>query len=83
MIEAIIIAILEKTIISGSLKAKRVIKMDIVKPIPPSIPAPNMCAHFKFFGRAHNPALTPIEEKSRMPRGFPITRPKIIPNALG
>ena len=76
-------AILEKTITSGSLKAKSVMKIDIVKPIPPSIPAPRICAHFKLLGKAHNPALTPIEEKSKIPNGFPITKPKIIPYVLG
>lgn len=35
--DAIRMAIFEKTMISGSLKAKIVMKMDIVKPIPPSI----------------------------------------------
>ena len=38
--EASKIAILEKVITSGSLKASKVIKIDIVNPIHPSIPAP-------------------------------------------
>ncbi|MNG12215.1 hypothetical protein D3C84_958130 [compost metagenome] len=59
-----------------------VIKIDIVKPIPPSIPAPNMWGHFNFFGKVQKPEFTPIKEKSKIPKGFPITNPKTIPNVF-
>jgi hypothetical protein len=36
-------AILETWIISGSAKAKSVMKTDMVKPIPPRKPAPMIC----------------------------------------
>ncbi|MNE69492.1 hypothetical protein D3C80_1652190 [compost metagenome] len=75
-------AILEKTITSGFLKARTVMKIDIVKPIPPSIPAPKICAHFKFLGSTHKPEVTPTDEKSKIPSGLPTTRPRIIPYVL-
>jgi len=74
-------AIFENVITSSPsfLKAKSVMKMDIVKPIPPSIPAPNMFFHFRSLGNLQIPKLTARNEKSQIPNGFPKTRPKMIP----
>jgi len=79
--EAIKMAIFEKIITSSPsfLKANRVIKIDIVNPIPPNIPAPNMFFHFKSLGNLLMPKLTARKENSKIPSGFPTTRPKIIP----
>ena len=57
--------------------------MDMVNPIPPKIPAPSIFFHFNSFGKAQSPAPTPINEKSHIPTGFPMTRPAIIPTLAG
>ena len=58
-------------------------KMDIVNPIPPSIPAPSILVHFRSLGNEHIPAVTARNENSQIPNGFPTTRPNIIPIVLG
>lgn len=83
MKEASKIAILEKVITSGSSKASKVIKIDIVNPIPPSIPAPITYDHFRSFGSVQTPNVTPKRANKVIPNGFPTTKPIIIPNALG
>lgn len=65
--------------ISALSKARRVIKIDIVKPMPPKKPAPIIFFHFKSVGNTQSPRSTPINEKSQIPKGFPITSPAIIP----
>ena len=80
--DAIRIAIFELFMISILSKASRVIKIDIVKPIPPKKPAPIILFHFKSVGNAQSPKPTPINEKSQIPKGFPITSPTIIPKLL-
>ncbi len=57
-------------------------KMDIVKPIPPKKPAPNMFFHFRSAGKEQSPSPAPINEKRQMPKGFPSTSPAIIPKLL-
>ena len=73
------IAIFELLTMSVLSKASRVMKIDIVKPIPPKKPAPIIFFHFKSVGNTQSPKPTPINEKSQMPKGFPITSPSIIP----
>lgn len=79
--EAIKMAIFEKVIISSPsfLKASRVMNIDIVKPIPPSIPAPKIFLHLRSFGNLQIPKVTAKYEKNQIPKGFPKTKPKIIP----
>lgn len=72
-------AILEKLIISGELKAKSVMKIDIVKPIPPKNPAPKIVLQFKSFGNVQRLNEIPKNENKTIPKGLPITNPKIIP----
>lgn len=50
-----------------SSKARRVIKIDIVKPIPAKIPAPIIFFHFKSVGNAQSPKPAPIKEKEKCP----------------
>lgn len=59
MNEAIKMEILEMTISDSLLNAKSVIKMDMVKPIPPNIPAPKMFFHSNFLGNTQSPKVTP------------------------
>ena len=73
-------AIFELVITWASSKARSVIKIDIVKPIPPNIPAPIMFPHFKSLGNAHSPKRIPSKEKSPIPNGLPTISPNKIPN---
>lgn len=82
MVEAIIILNLEAIIISILLNAKFVIKIDIVNPIPAKQAVPNINRQFKSSGSKPIPILTAKKEKIKMPKGFPINNPKIIPNEL-
>ena len=59
IVEAINIAILELMISSLFSNAKRLIKIDIVNPIPPKIAAPNRELQFKLFGKIPIPRRTP------------------------
>ena len=77
--EAVRIAIFELVMISSLLNARSVMKIDIVKPIPPKKPAPTIFFHFKSDGITQSPKPTPINEKRKIPNGFPITSPAIIP----
>ena len=81
--EARSIAILAVEIILASAKARRVMKIDIVNPMPPNKPAPKIVFHFKSAGRVQIPALTPRTEKRTIPRGLPTTKPKKIPRLIG
>ncbi len=53
--------------------------MDIVKPIPPSIPAPKIVDHFKSRGKVQIPKLTARNENNQIPNGLPITNQAMIP----
>ena len=57
-------------------------KIDMVKPIPPNIPAPIIFDHFNSFGKTHHPKLTPRSEKRKIPNGFPTISPNKIPIEL-
>ena len=59
------------------------INIDIVNPIPPSIPAPTILLHFKSRGNEHIPKLTAANENNQIPKGLPTTRPNIIPIVFG
>jgi hypothetical protein len=59
MKEAIKMAIFELTISASLSNAKSVMKMDMVKPIPPNIPAPKMFFHCNPFGKMQSPNVTP------------------------
>ncbi len=63
-------------------KASKVIKMDMVKPIPPNIPAPIMSFQRNSLGKEQMPRLTAKNENNQIPKGFPITKPAIIPTEL-
>ena len=81
--EAISIAILALFCISGWLKASRVMKIDIVKPIPPKNPTDSMCFKLMLLGSLKNLAFTPNQLKRNMPIGFPNKSPRIIPMLYG
>jgi len=59
--------------------ARSVIKIDIVKPIPPKQPAPTIFFHLRPVGNVQRPNPAPINEKIKMPKGFPIIRPARMP----
>ena len=77
--EAIRIAIFELLTTLSLANARSVMKIDMVKPIPPKNPAPIMFFHFKSDGITQSPKPTPINEKRKIPKGFPIVRPAMIP----
>jgi len=81
-IEATIIAILESLTGSAVSNAKRVMKIDMVKPMPPRKPTPMMFFHFNSAGSVHHPMATPIKANTTIPNGFPMTRPRIIPTLM-
>ena len=82
MKEAIKMAIFEFTISESVSNAKSVMKMDIVKPIPPNIPAPKMFFQCNPFGKMQSPKVTPKYERNHIPKGFPMINPRIIPILL-
>ena len=75
--------IFEAAIGSGFSKARLVIKMLIVKPIPPSADMPAMWRQFKPEERDASFVLTATKEVRKIPINFPIMRPAIIPMELG
>ena len=62
-----------------SSKAKRVTKIDIVKPIPPKKPTANMDFHCKSRGSLQIPNFTANKLSVKIPIGFPTIRPTAIP----
>ena len=60
-------------------KANKVIKIDIVKPIPPKKPTPNTDFQLISLGNLQIPILTAIKVNKNIPIGFPIIRPSAIP----
>ena len=73
-------AIFDALINSASpVKARLVMKIDIVKPMPPSIPAPNTCFRFMPNGSRQIPSNTAIKTSSVIPKGLPMTKPVTIP----
>lgn len=72
-------AILEILMAERSLKASVAIKIDIVKPIPASRPAPIICCQELKFGSLPHLNFTVKKQLKNIPRGLPIKRPAIIP----
>ena len=70
---------LELTITDASSKARRVMKIDIVKPIPARIPAPAICLKFRSEGKFPSPDFIAMKLKIRIPAGFPKDNPAMIP----
>ena len=64
------------------MKARLVMKMLIVKPIPPKSDMPKMWRQFKSDERLASPILTARKEIRNMPANFPIMSPIIIPTEL-
>ena len=62
--------------------ARRVIKIDIVNPMPARKPIPKICFHCKSRGSLQIPAETVTKLKSIMPNGLPIIKPAKIPMLL-
>ena len=62
-----------------SSKAKRVTKMDIVKPIPPKNPTPNMDFQCKSRGSLQIPNFTANKLSVKIPIGLPTMSPNAIP----
>ena len=57
--------------------------IDMVKPIPASIPTPRIWAHVARSGKAERPDLTASHETTDMPIGFPTTNPSTMPIPSG
>jgi hypothetical protein len=77
--EATSIANLELTTITGSGKAKMVIKIDIVNPIPANMPAAKICFHATPDGKEAVLNCTANALNSTIPIGFPNVKPIRIP----
>ena len=77
--EASSIAIFDCVIINSSLNARRVMKIDMVNPIPASIPIPNICFHFTSLGIEQMPIETAKKLNKNIPSGLPIKSPIKIP----
>src|SRR2546430_4449859 len=78
--EANKIAIFEAFMVCGfAEKVRLVMKIDIVKPIPPRIPAPTTCDHFKWDGNWHIPLATATKQGNVTLKGFPAIKPAAMP----
>ena len=82
MDEAISTETFENWMVSVSLKARLEIKIDMVNPIPAKMPAP--VKSFNLIPEGRLPHFSRINKKqnSKIPIGFPITSPNIIPRLL-
>ena len=69
----------ELFIIVSLSKASKVIKIDIVNPIPPKSPTPKIAFQFKSFGSLQNPNFTAKNEKTKIPIGLPTMSPRAMP----
>ena len=71
-------------IISGcDTKASSAIKIDIVKPILPSIDAPIMCFMLVSFGNEHRPKRMASHEAPVIPTNLPNSKPNTTPRVIG
>jgi len=75
--------ILDSLMMAPSSKARLVIKMLIVNPIPPRKETPRIYRQFRSAEMVANFVLTATKEKKKIPANFPIKRPVIIPMELG
>lgn len=62
-----------------SLKANKVMNMDIVKPIPPKKPAPMMDFQLRSAGSLQIPKETAAKLNKKIPRGLPTIKPRDMP----
>ena len=60
-------------------KARSVIKIDIVNPIPPKKPTPTIDFQFNSSGSLQRPNVTAKNVNRKMPNGLPIISPSAIP----
>lgn len=67
------------SIIVGDSKASSVIKIDIVNPIPAKNPTPIMLFQFNSIGFLQKPRNTAMNVNKKIPNGFPIINPELIP----
>ena len=63
--------------------ARLVMKIEIVNPMPPSMPAPIRWRQRTSVGSVQMPIVTAMADTSATPRGLPITRPRITPKLFG
>ena len=78
--EAIRIAIFEAFVVSiFPINARLAMKIDIVNPTPPRIPAPEICRQFKSDGKRHMPLATATKHRSVTPKGLPRIKPAMMP----
>lgn len=56
--------------ISWFLNANNVMKIDMVKPIPPKTPAPKILFQFNSLLSLHQPIFTATKQKRKIPKGF-------------
>ena len=68
---------------SLSSKAIKVMKMDMVNPIPPKNPIPNNEFQFMSSGNEVNFSLTAKKQNIKIPTVFPNPNPKMMPNEYG
>ena len=78
---AIKMLILAVSIWAGDVNAKLATKMAMVKPMPPSMPAPNICLKLVLVGKLASLYFTEIQDAKKMPMGLPSKSPVIMPRA--
>ena len=66
-------------IIASLLNASKVINMDMVKPIPPKKPTPNIEVQVRSFGSLQNLNVTAKNVNKKMPNGLPTMSPSAMP----
>ena len=69
--------------ISGSSKASNVMKMDMVKPMPPKNPAPTICLQEISLDNWDRRVFTAKKPARKMPNGLPKNKPAKTPKLLG
>ena len=77
--EAARILIFELVMIDESLKARLVIKMLMVNPIPPKNATPAICRQFKSSEILASLVFTAKNEKKKIPENLPASNPAIMP----
>ena len=75
-------AIFDWVIIPSALKASKLIKIDIVKPMPAKQPTNHKFIFDTSFGNEQIFRPMPSIENKNIPKGFPISNPKTIPIEL-
>ena len=67
----------------GSVKASMPMNRLMVKPMPPSMPTPRICAQVAPSGLGARPLATAIPVAPKMPSGLPMKRPSAMPSGTG